>query len=108
MKNLLKVLFIAIISITFIGCGKELSKDDLMEYEIEMQKVTGDWVIKKYILPKDAKIYVNTYRGSYKLMCISEIKFLGRVQEIKAGIIDYKIISKEKITLNQYNYHKSI
>jgi len=64
-------------------------------FDISMQKITGEWIRQTYSLPEDSYFYIQTYRGSYSLVYDRKnANFLRKSTSgitIRNGIIDYKI-----------------
>jgi hypothetical protein len=84
----LKQLIISALLFIMMSCTE---KSDTY-YTINMQKVTGEWITKTYLLPYNTSFYITSDRGSYYL-CYIEITpyFFNKVEIIRAGIVDYKV-----------------
>jgi hypothetical protein len=90
MRNIL----ITLLLLTLYGCGEPVVKKP---FTIRMQKITGDWVTKTYILPENIMFYIKTHKGSYKLEYIERDAPFGLTTQfgtIKVGVIDFEIINK--------------
>ena len=90
MKNLIKYGFIAVV-IGFTSCGTAEFKE--VPTKIKMQKITGEWIERTYMLPNKAYFHIDTYRGSYKLeYWVNPEKWYQRYERgvIRNGIIDYE------------------
>lgn len=59
---------------------------------IEMQKLTGEWITRTYMLPEGCNIYIDTNRGSYTLKYSLNRKWFAPERgTIRAGIVDYRV-----------------
>lgn len=84
----LKQLIISALLFIMMSCTE---KSDTY-YTINMQKVTGEWITKTYLLPRNTSFYIVSDRGSYCLYCEQITPYyLNKIGIIRAGIVDYKI-----------------
>jgi hypothetical protein len=91
MKNI-KLFFVMLMASFIFGC----ESDTVLEYHnvnLEMKLIDGSWTSGTYRLPKNADLYVRTYRGSYELCYkVDDCSGRGCRGEVKAAVIDFKII----------------
>ncbi len=89
MVKFIKYSFVVVV--LFYSCKP---KQEEVNTTIEMQKITGDWIIATYKIPKNAVLYIHEYRGGYALhyQCRYSKWYHPIVDgEIRSGIIDFKI-----------------
>jgi hypothetical protein len=84
MKNFIKIMYIGLVMLLVASCNGPVVEKS---YNIEMQKITGEWINGTYTLPEDMRLYIHTYQGSYSLSYRS--KFGNGT--VRNGIIDFKI-----------------
>lgn len=92
-KYILRATIIILLFLVYTSCNKKDIEKEIVT--IEMQKITGEWVTGEFLLPKGVTIWIRSHEGSYWLY--SEFyspKILDPVfrQNLRAGIIDFKII----------------
>ena len=90
----MKYILITLLFLILCGCGEPVVKKP---YTIRMQKITGDWITKTYMLPENSVFYIKTHKGSYKLEYIERDAPFGLTTQfgtIKVGVVDFEIINK--------------
>lgn len=81
----MKRLIITLLAFTLLQCTTPETK----VYNIQLQKITGEWIEEQYILPIDTEFTIGCYRGGYYLAhSLHSRNFPYTVRE---GIIDFKI-----------------
>lgn len=88
-------LFMLIVFIYYLAKSPTFNSPvETKEFEISMQKITGDWIIETHELPKDAKLFIDiiSESGIYYLAYKSKSNCC-RSCLVRYGIIDFEIIN---------------
>lgn len=87
-------LFMLIVFMYYLATSPTFnSKLETKEFEISMQKITGDWIIETRELPKDAKLFIDVMSKSG----IYYLAYKSKSNHCQSCIIRYAIIDFEII-----------